>query len=123
MQRRRDPPSEQDAAAHRLGGAAAGLLGGCVIGLLLALIAGMSGAEGLAPFAFIGAVVVGAVAGFLNAGSGVGIFEVALHAVIGLASGVAGASAEPSRLAPRWLRVVLILGAALGIAFLFVWRS
>jgi hypothetical protein len=119
MQRRRNPPSEQDAAALRAGSTAAGLLGGCLLGLLLVLVVSMTGAKHLAPFVFIGTALIGAVAGFLNSGSGVGLAEVALHAVIGFASGVAGANPEPSRLAPRWLRAVLVLGVVLGLAFLY----
>ncbi len=109
--------------ADRLGPAVLGLFGGLVVGLVVGLVlqSGHPGTTRVAAGAFSGAAL-GALLGALSADFAFGLFEGLVHLVAGMATGVASGVREeaeeqlrPAESAPRWLRVVFLLGIVLAL--------
>jgi hypothetical protein len=91
------------------------MLGGLVVGFAIAFVFVLLGASEIYAQIVFGVALAGAVCGCFYADLGFGIFESAVHLIIGFLHGLAERIPEPSALSPRWLTAILAIGAALGL--------
>ena len=123
------PHPRRSPLADRLGPAVLGLFGGLVVGFGVGLLmqAGHPGTTWVATGVFGGAAL-GALLGALSSNLAFGLFEGIVHLLVGMVAGGAvgvhddEAPLRPSASAPRWLRGVFWLGAALALAALILLR-
>lgn len=120
MLRETPPDNTDDQLALRVGGTAFGLLVGLVVGAVLAVLLIAMEEESAAGWVFFASTTCGAVIGFLSVATGLSMAEGLVHFLLGIVGGWNLQLLDPSPLAPRWLRWVLIVGAASGLMFI-VW--
>ena len=107
--------------AFRLGSAALGMLTGLLFGFVLAIVSFAAlRVDTSFPRCVFGSAGIGLLLGLAHPAAVRRVTEGAVHFLFGVAGAAGGHVIEPNHEAPLWLKALLWLGFAAGIAFYFV---